>query len=148
MYGITMRKLARMSLSFWHLISWIKIQHEIVWYYELRIEGFMKQMYLGHTGTLVNISIINSYTEIIYSCISSIRNGHMYKGFVSLTIAEPEMPVETDMIYQRKVIQTQKISGHQYFKWTYVQWKGKIVTATALLHLPKTEGESPQPAAT
>ena len=50
---------------------------------------------------------------------------------------------------QRKIIQIQNISGHQYIKWTYVQWKGKIVTATALLHLPKTEGESPpQSAAT
>ena len=55
---------------------------------------------------------------------------------------------DSDMIYQRKVLQIQNISGHQYFKWTYVQWKGKIVTATALLHLQKTEGESPQPAAT
>ena len=44
---------------------------------------------------------------------------------------------------QRKIIQIQNISGHQYIKWTYVQWKGQIVTATALLHLPKTEGESP-----
>ena len=43
----------------------------------------------------------------------------------------------------------QIISGHQYIKWTNVQWKGKVVTATALLHLPKTEGESlPQPAVT
>ena len=50
---------------------------------------------------------------------------------------------------QRKIIQIQNISGHQYIKWTYVQWKGKIVTATVLLHLPKTEGESPpQSAAT
>ena len=50
---------------------------------------------------------------------------------------------------QRKIIQIQNISGHQYIKWTYVQWKGKIVTATTLLHLPKTEGESPpQSAAT
>ena len=50
---------------------------------------------------------------------------------------------------QRKVIQIQNISGHQYIKWTYIQWKGKVVTATALLYLPKTEGEPPpQPAAT
>ena len=50
---------------------------------------------------------------------------------------------------QRKVIQIQNISGHQYIKWTYVQWKGKVVTVTALLYLPKTKGESPlQPAAT
>ena len=49
---------------------------------------------------------------------------------------------------QHKVVQIQNISGHQYIKWTYAKWNGKVVTATALLHLPKTEGQSPPRPAT